>query len=571
MKPSATQTGQAAVATPGKVVTGPELLAGFTHAAKVIADHREQLNALNVFPVPDGDTGTNMSLTMRSALDAVHPDDRHSPHTAENVASQVAFGSLMGARGNSGVILSQILRGFSTAIEGRAELDAGDIVHALEQATEVAYKAVANPVEGTMLSVIGDAARAARKALASASDAVDVLVAAADGAEEGLAHTPEALEVLRQAHVVDAGGQGVTYILRAIANSIRGDLTEIQIGEREPLPALANLPAGVASDAHFFGEPGYCTNFMVFGVHIDVDAFREKLSNVGTSVVVVGDQYLIKVHVHTNRPDEVLGMSLALGALDRISIDNMERQVSDIADSLAMHEDPFEPEPFVMSPQLEGEHAVVTVGDGQGFVDILLTMGASAVVLQRDEAKPSTEELLRAVDASPVDDVVLLPNASETIAAAEIVADLSDKHVVIVPSTSVIAGIEALSAMNPSADIETNAKQMSEALEKVRYAEIATASRDAEVDGIAVQEGDLLFFANGTLTASGSALPEILESGLAEFVEAQPEVIAVFTGRDADPAQTATLEETIAATFPESDLEVLSGGQSFYQYIISFE
>jgi DAK2 domain fusion protein YloV len=570
MKPSATQTGQAAIATSGRTISGPELLAGFAHAAQVIADHREQLNALNVFPVPDGDTGTNMSLTMKSAIEAVHPDDHRSPHTAENVASQVAFGSLMGARGNSGVILSQILRGFSTAIEGRAELDASGIAGALEQATEVAYKAVANPVEGTMLSVIGDAARAARKALETSGDAVEILVAAADGAEEGLAHTPEALEVLRQAHVVDAGGQGVVYILRAIANSIRGDFSEIQIGEREPLPALANLPAGIETDAHFFGEPGYCTNFMVVGVHIDVDAFREKLSNVGTSVVVVGDQYLVKVHVHTNRPDEVLGMGLSLGALDRISIDNMERQVSDIADSLAWQQEPPEPEPFVTG-QIEGEHAVVSVGDGQGFVDILLTMGASAVVLQRDEAKPSTEELLNAVNASPTDDVLLLPNASETIAAAEIVADLSGKHVVIVPSTSVIAGIEALSAMNPSADIETNAKQMSEALAKVRYAEIATASRDAEVDGIAVKAGDFLFFANGPLTASGATLPEILESGLAGFVEEQPEVIAVFTGRVADPEQTAILEETIMMNFPDAELEVVSGGQSFYQYIISFE
>jgi DAK2 domain fusion protein YloV len=544
-------------------LNGGQLLDAFTHAANVVADHRGQLNALNVFPVPDGDTGTNMSLTMRSAIDAANQIPRDPPPTVGTVAAKIAYGALMGARGNSGVILSQILRGFAGEIEHLEEIEGTAIARALTTATTVAYKAVIKPVEGTMLTVIADAARAATSGLAVSTSAAHILKIAADAAEESLARTPDSLEVLRQAQVVDAGGQGVVYVLRALANWTSGDFTAIQIGEDNPVPTLANITI-VDDDIHSSGISGYCTNFIVAGENIDLGRFRERLGAIGDSAVIVGDRALFKVHVHTDRPDRALALALEFGSLDRVAIENMERQADEVVANLAGQYQAGQDEP-------PGRQAVVTVADGAGLANTLKAMGATVVIQLDHGGKPSTEEMLRGVESVPADEVILLPNESDAIAAAKLVPALTGKHVSIVPSTSIVQGLAALSAMSSRSDLASNTATMIRAMNDATWAEITRAVKDTTVDDIPVRQGDLLCFVNGALKAAGTSLATIVPDVLSEVAAEEPEICTIFTGIGAKQSETAVVEQLIADGFPEAAIETIDGGQSFYHYIIAFE
>jgi hypothetical protein len=548
--------------------TGRELLGALDFATRWLDHHRDHVNALNVFPIPDGDTGTNMALTMHASMDAARKADK--PDNAGDVASRLAYGALMGARGNSGVILSQIFRGFAGAITDRETIDGQDLARALDGARQMAYKAVMRPVEGTMLTIIRVAAEHARASAERTSSLVTVLDDSLAGAREALAKTPEMLDILRQAGVVDAGGQGVVNIMEGLLRYALGD-TVIEEG-------TGGAPIGAEMDfldnvAEMHGEDafGYCTNFMVFGEGIDFDRTRAELSEMGQSAVIVGDDTVVKVHIHTENPGSVLEYALRLGYLDQVKIDNMTLQTEALTEQRSQSKGAATAVAEPTTVAIDGEIGVIAVAAGSGLADALRSMGADLIVEGGQTMNPSTEELIHAVKRMPVDQVLILPNNKNIIMAANQVKDLVDKDVRVVPSRSVPQGLAALTSFNRLNSLEANEAQMAEAMQAVHSVEITEAVRDVELNGVEVVKGHLIGLLDGTLVASGNHLPDIITRTLAAAESIEPELLTVFTGEDATEDSIADLEATAAAMFPEAEIEIVAGNQPHYHFLISVE
>ena len=553
---------------------GATLREAFALATRWLTHHRDRVNALNVFPVPDGDTGTNMSMTMQASLDAARtvPEDA----TAGDVAGRIAYGALMGARGNSGVILSQVFRGFANAIGERVAIDGQDMAHALDGARAMAYKAVMRPVEGTMLTVIRVAAERALETAARTPALRTVLEAALAGAREALERTPEQLDILRQANVVDAGGQGIVYILEGLHRYACG-ITEIGPLEEAETPTLGAGMAFLDDVAALHGENpfGYCTNFMVFGEGIDVEQARDRLAGMGESAVVVGDESVLKVHLHTEHPGRVLEYALTLGYLDQIKIDNMTLQTEALTDQRKQGRAALLPadgwtEPLI-DEQVDGAIGIVTVAAGAGLVQALRSMGANAIVPGGQTMNPSTEDLLKAVERLPVDQVIILPNNKNIIMAANQVQGLTKKRVAVVPSRSVPQGLAALSAFNHGASLDENIAAMTSTLEHVHAIEVTQAVRDVELHGVHVVSGQFIGLVDGDLVASGSDIRDVVSRALARLRDSEPELLTIFSGIDATPEETAAREATAATSFPDAEIEVVAGGQPHYHFVISVE
>lgn len=555
---------------------GAALLDAFNLANHWLNHHRDRVNALNVFPIPDGDTGTNMALTMNASLEAAGKADK--PDHAGTVADRFAFGALMGARGNSGVILSQIFRGFAGPIADKQEIDGSDIAAALDGAREKAYSAVMRPVEGTMLTVIRVAAEKANARAATSSSIDDILKAALEGAEEALADTPNQLDILRQAGVVDAGGQGVVYIINGMYRYATGDTTIQEDSSSDQIGAEMDFLDDVA-ELHGEDPFGYCTNFMIFGEDIDFEACRNHLDGMGQSMVAVGDDKIIKVHIHTEDPGAVLSYALSLGYLDQVKIDNMslqtealtdQRNASKSASDTNSEED--EVQPAMSEPVgMQGEIGIIAVAAGKGLAEALTSMGANIIVMGGQTMNPSTEELYQAVEKLPSEKVIILPNNKNIILSAQQVTDLTEKDIAIVPSRSLPQGLNALGAFSPVADLETNVEAMTEALADVQSIEITTAVRDVELNGVQVVEGQLIGLVNGDLVASGADLAEIVVKTLASLADEDPELLTVFLGENATDDATEALKEKSGSVFPDAEIEVIHGGQPHYQYLISVE
>ncbi|MGH2559595.1 MAG: DAK2 domain-containing protein, partial [Thermomicrobiales bacterium] len=416
----------------GATWNGKSLLEGLIAATDWLTTNRDRVNALNVFPVPDGDTGTNMAHTMRSALDEAHKLSAVEKLHAGQVATKSAYGALMGARGNSGVILSQVFRGFATGITGLEEFDGRDLVRALEGAREMAYSAVMHPVEGTMLTVIRVAAERAGAVATRRSSLPAILAAALDGSRQALAATPEMLDILKQAGVVDAGGQGLVLILEGFDYVARG----------EGIPPAASAEELIGTRMAFLdhigelhGEDtlGYCTNFMIFGQQIDFPRVRAELAELGRSAVIVGDETVVKVHIHALNPGQVLDYAIRWGELGQIKIDNMNAQTDALS---AQRQTAQQREASTSSEPHVGRQAVLAVTSGAGLADALRSMGATGIVAGGQTMNPSVEELLVAVDATAADEVILLPNNPNIIMAANHVPELTTKRVRVVPSRS---------------------------------------------------------------------------------------------------------------------------------------
>ena len=554
--------------TPSTAWTGEHLLEALTFATQWLDHHRDRVNALNVYPIPDGDTGTNMTLTMHASLDAARKAD--TPSSVASVADRFAFGALMGARGNSGVILSQIFRGFAGGIDGKDTIDGTDLARALDGAREKAYKAVMRPVEGTMLTVMRVAAERAAEAATRQTDIVHVLEEALEGSREALEDTPNLLAILKQAGVVDAGGQGVVYILESFYRYALGDTTIDETSSAEQIGAEMAFLDNVA-ELHGEDAFGYCTNFMVFGENMDFEGAREKIAGMGQSVVAVGDQTVIKVHIHTEHPDEVLRYALSLGYLDQIKIDNMSLQTEELTTqrktALAGHADDKDDEPTDVS----GEIGIIAVAAGKGLGHALRSMGANLIVRGGQTMNPSTEELFQATETLPVDKVIILPNNKNIIMAAQQVADLTEKQVVVVPSRSLPQGLTALSAFNLDASMDENVEAMTASMAHVHSIEITQAVRDVELNGVNVVSGQLIGLVDGNLVASGSDLKEIVVTSLGSITAFEPELLTVFLGEDATDEATEALQREAAQVFPDAEIEVIEGNQPHYQYLIAVE
>jgi len=514
-----------------------------------------------------------MALTMRGALEEAQTLGEADRASAGDVAARIAYGSLMGARGNSGVILSQVFRGFANGIADRQEIDGRDLAEALGQARDLAYTAVMKPVEGTMLTVVRIAAERAEAAARRSPAMATVLAAAVAGASEALATTPDLLEILRQAGVVDAGGQGIVLILDGIERFARGEaLPDVQAAGVALGEQMAFLER--VDDLHGGDAFGYCTNFMVFGVGIDVARCREEIAAMGSSAVIVGDDTVLKVHVHVDNPGAALDYAIKLGDLGQIKIDNMKSQTRDLAAGRPGHRAgsaTSEP-PFTgVAPDLGRQHVVVAVAAGEGLAAALRSMGATTVITGGQTMNPSIEELLAAVRSVTTDGVILLPNNPNIVLTANQVPKLTDKHVRIVASRSIPQGLSALAAYNQDDPLDRAAEAMTRALTEVVTVELTRAVRDATIDGVSVARGQVIGLIDDRLSAAGDDLVTVGLEVLGGVDLAGRELVTIFCGQGTSPDAAARLTEALRAHHDHLEIETHDGGQPHYDLVIAVE
>ncbi|MGQ9682932.1 MAG: DAK2 domain-containing protein [Anaerolineae bacterium] len=532
--------------------SGRDLRLALQASAKWLEAHTEMVNALNVYPVPDGDTGTNMSLTVRAALEELA---RVSGDGAGVVAQAVAHGALMGARGNSGVILSQILRGIARALDHKDAFDGVELALALQEGSATAYKGVLRPVEGTMLTVIREAAQAAAATAAvDGTSPINVLRRATEEAENSLARTPTLLPVLREAGVVDAGGQGLVLILQGMLRFLLGEDTG----------AVATLPvAPVAHVEATHDTYGYDIQFIMRGHDLNVAAIRQAISAMGDSVLVVGDEATVKVHVHSDRPGQVIDYGCSLAILQDVVVENMQVQHEEFVSRLGRA--------TTSVPEPASGIGLVAVVPGAGLQRVFESLGVQAVVAGGQTMNPSTEELLSAVNSLPNRQVIILPNNSNVILTARQAKSLAAKEVAVVPTRTIPQGISALLALNYQADLEANAAAMEEAASVVQTIEVTTAVRSVGVNGMKVSQGDVIALLNDELSAAGSDSLAVALQVLERIHTERLEIITIYYGADVSRPEAEAFAAAIKERYPAQDVELIDGGQPHYIYIISAE
>jgi len=525
--------------------------------------HSAAINALNVFPVPDGDTGTNMSLTMQAAYKAVADSPTHS---VAEVAGAMSHGALMGARGNSGVILSQVFRGFSKSLQGSPHLTAQNFTEALREAAATAYQAVLKPVEGTMLTVIREMAEGAEAAVGTQPDLLFVLEQTLEAGRRSVARTPDLLDKLRDAGVVDSGGQGLFILLEGVVRYARGEPVEGPVDD----PDLDQVePEGGVHIEH--GEYGYCTNFILVGQELDFPEIRRRVAAMGDSAVIVGDERLIKVHIHTEQPGTVLNYATALGNLRQVAITDMQEQHDEYMSAHVTDAAPARPTAARPSTAEVNGTATLAVASGAGLREAFESMGATALIEGGQTMNPSTEEMLRAVEALPHTEVIILPNNGNIIMAAKQTQALTRKRVIVVPTETIPQGMAALVAFNYEADIEANARAMEQAAAAVETGEITTAVRAVTLNGITVNVGDVIGLHNGALVVAGTSEEEVAWDLLKRMQAADREIITIYYGHDKSAAAAQGFAARVRAAYPGQEVEVIDGGQPFYAYLISAE
>ncbi|HEX5547406.1 MAG TPA: DAK2 domain-containing protein [Ktedonobacterales bacterium] len=555
-----------------------------------LEQHREAINALNVFPVPDGDTGTNMTLTMRAATKEIADSTETS---ASAIAATFSRGALMGARGNSGVILSQILRGLSKGLEGKTTFTAVDFAAALQESARLAYSAVIKPVEGTILTVIRDAAQAAQQSAANGANLSTMLGDTVRAAQASVARTPDLLPTLKQAGVVDAGGQGLATILEGIWRYSRGESLTLSPREFREEVADAHHKGMVTVEEEF----GYEVVFLLEGENLDVDTIRQTIIDMGgVSTVVAGDHTLLKVHTHTPTPGKILDYGVGLGSLQDINIENLQAQsLRYAADSARQHgvqaSDGAQAAGAVTSngrgagtavaapvvaPPAEtastSEINTVAVAAGNGWVELFQSLGVSAIVPGGQTMNPSTQELLEAVQRCPSSKVILLPNNGNVIMSARQVPELATgKEVYVIPSDSLPQGVGALLAFNFEADFAANCQAMEQASKHVQTAEITQAVRTVQIDGINVTEGDIIGLVNNHLVTAGADRQTVVYDTLTRMNVAHFEIVTLYSGESVNAAAADEMAQRIKEWFPAQEIEVVHGGQPYYDFIISAE
>jgi uncharacterized protein len=544
------------------LANGQELKKVLIAATAWLERNTQTINSMNVFPVPDGDTGTKMFLTMKAALSEIAASPSNS---AGEIAHGAAHGALMGARGNSGVILSQIIRGFARSLDKKKNFNAADLAVALKEGSITAYKGIIEPVEGTILTVSRDAASAAIAAAQETDDLLVVLEKTVAAAQASVARTPTLLAVLRESGVVDAGGQGYYIILEGVAHYLRGNKVEVMLPE---IPATGAKPGPLPPRS---GEDtyGYCTEFILQGPKLNCNEVRRQISLMGDSAVVVGDERVMRVHVHTFDPGQVLSYATSKGILHNVKIDNMEGQHREWLGLLQPLEAGVPKQLAAIEPA--SNTGVVAVAPGAGLVRVFESLGVSAVISGGQTMNPSTEELLQVTNTLQATNVIILPNNKNIILAAQQVQQLTNKHVIIVPSQTVPQGIAAMLALNYQADAETNASAMIQALDSVQTAEITRAVRSVQINGMAVTEGAVIGLLNGDLTATGDDLRSVVDKLLVQMKTDQSEVVTIYYGVEVTPAEAQALADHVRETHPGLEVEVVEGSQPYYHYILSAE
>ncbi|MFC1999624.1 DAK2 domain-containing protein [Chloroflexota bacterium] len=536
---------------------GRELREMFVAAMRWLEKSVPEINALNVFPVPDGDCGTNMLLTVRASVEEGY---RVPDHDASGVAQAMARGALMGARGNSGVILSQIFRGLAQGLEGRESFCGSDFADALSQGAAMARKALTNPVEGTILTVARDASLAAQSECRPDGNMITVMEAAVRAARDSVANTPNLLPVLQQAGVVDAGGQGLYVVLAGMLHYLMGDTEELEHGPPDLVQGTVPIALNLSQVATQYEKPyGYCTEFVVEGDgKLDRDEIAGWLNDKGECVIVVGDEDMVHIHVHTFDPGSVIRYGTSLGILHETKVQNMDDQQKQLAEAASVQ-------------SLPTDIATVAVVSGDGMGQVFRSLGVTAVVPGGQSMNPSTGQLLEAVESVPQDKVIVLPNNKNIIPSAMQVQDMAGKTVVVVPTETIPQGVAALLSFDYDADLAANASGMNEARSEVRTVEVTRAVRTAYIGDFMVEQDQAIAFVDGELTRVGESPDEVLWQVLTSFGMKDSEVVTIYYGEDTELSETENVRDMICQQYTGLEVEVVYGGQPYYHYIASVE
>jgi DAK2 domain fusion protein YloV len=560
-----------------KACDGKGLLEAYRAAVANLEAHVDEINELNVYPVPDGDTGSNMFATVRAALDEA---EGATEITAERIAGAISFGALMGARGNSGVITSQIFRGMAEALGGKTRFNGLDLANALQQGAKTAYGAVAKPVEGTILTVIREAADAAVKTAEESNDIEVVLAATLDAAEMAVAKTPSLLPILREAGVVDSGGQGLFRLFQGAHHHLKG-LAPVKVARGA---GRAAAPAGSTLAARIDEGFGYETMFLLQahpGRPLNVDAIRDHLESIGESVLVAGDARALKVHIHNERPDQVIGYGLGLGSMSKISVENLDNQARDVQEARAADFTGVEAaEPAAVTSTngssedtpLKPGPAIVAVVAGDGLAKVYEEFGVDQILNGGQSNNPSTGELLRVARLARAREVLLLPNNPNVRLAAEQAAKVcEDKRLVVVPTRNAAEGIAALFALDPTLDAAANAGPMTDASRSIQSFQVTEAVRNATIGGKKVKHGQTIALDpdDGLVAVHNDPDKAVLKA--VASLEPGFELVTLYYGADATLAEAEAMSRKIHDVAPAAEVEVVHGGQPHYRYLISAE
>ena len=546
------------------VFDGQDLKKAMLAGAASLEEHREIINALNVFPVPDGDTGSNLYATVQAAFrDVVNSEDT----SAAIISAKLAHGALLGARGNSGVIFSQILRGLAQGLDKKPTFSALDLAFALDEAQRLAYRAVIKPVEGTILTVVRETAEAAMASAKRGDDLVLMMQESIIAARQSVARTPDLLPTLKQAGVVDAGGQGFCTILEGVWRYVRGESGQVTTASVIAGSAKPELESAVKKGRVKIEEEfGYEVVFLLRGEKLDVEGIRQSIIDMGgVSTVVAGDEKMLKVHTHTEWPGKILDYGVGLGSLLDINIENLQEQsLTYAAESEAEHT-------LEQVQPLTQQIATVAVVAGPGFDRVFRSIGVTSIVPGGQTMNPSTEELLAAVNEVDARQVILLPNNSNVILSARQVGSLSDKEVFVVPTESMPQGIAALLGFNFESDFESNCESMTEATKHIQTAEITTAIRTVNIGGVRVHEGDLIGLVNGNLVIAGQNIDYVIRETLQRMNIDRYEIVTLYFGEGVTEQQAEDTARSIKEKYSHLEIEVVDGGQPHYAYILSAE
>lgn len=529
------------------------------------------IDALNVFPVPDGDTGTNMNLSMTSGANEVKDIQ---PTNVVEVADALAKGLLMGARGNSGVILSQLFRGFAQGINGKDKLTTTDFANALTSGVNTAYKAVIKPVEGTILTVAKDTAKKAEQLAEEEKDFIPFMEGVLEAAQTSLASTPELLPVLKEVGVVDSGGQGLVVIYEGFLASLKGEVLPESSASSVDMDDMVNAEHHKLAQDYMSTEDiefGYCTEFMVkfeedkLKEHpYDEEVFRKELSELGDSLLVVSDDELVKVHVHAEHPGEALNLGQRFGSFINIKVENMREQHTSI---LGEHTKKLPKK----QPKQKQTYGIVSVAMGDGIKQLLENLGANVVLQGGQTMNPSTQDIAEAIKQANAEKVLILPNNKNIVMAAEQAASLSDADVEVVPTKTIPQGMSALLAFQPDASLEANKEAMTEASGMVKTGQVTYAVRDTQIDGMTIENGNFMGLADGKIKATAQDKLTVAKQLLAELTTEDDEIITILQGEEGSDEELAELESFLEKEYPDIEVEVHQGNQPIYSFIFAIE
>ncbi|MCR1935491.1 DAK2 domain-containing protein [Clostridium tepidum] len=534
-------------------IKGADFYNMVVNGSNKLEEKKEFVNSLNVFPVPDGDTGTNMSMTFRSAVKEIE-GLKNEPIGI--LAKKVAKGALMGARGNSGVILSQIFRGISKGLEDKDEVDAKEFANALLEGSKSAYKAVMRPTEGTILTIIRAAGESAIKS--KNEDVTSLLKEVCEHSEVVLNKTPDMLPVLKKAKVVDAGGQGLLIILQGMLEALDKDL-EVEIGGENKASSVSTKIEEYEGDIEF----GYCTEFFVMAENVDVDKFKSQLEPLGDSMIVVAADGVVKVHIHTNDPGDILSKAIKLGPLSKIKIDNMREQHKHIID---MNSEDNKNEENELK-----KYGFISVALGEGITEIFKDLGVDEVIEGGQTMNPSTEDIVKAINKINAENIFILPNNKNIIMAATQAAELSEKNIIVIPTKTIPQGITSITMFNPEAESKENEANMNEAIQAVTTGSITYAVRDTEMDGKTIKENDILGLIENKISQVGKDIFEVSKAVLEEMIDEDSELISIFYGKDCDEEKVKELIEELETKYEDLDIQCYNGKQPLYYFIMSVE